>query len=77
MSQQIIKPKTNNRQIEQEYGTIPEPFRTFLMRQRQTLIMQLGALEDFLGIERSIVPRHHRRNGGETAGDSHDPDTGA
>lgn len=28
---------------------------------RQALIMLIGALEDYLGIERSIVPRHKRR----------------
>lgn len=27
---------------------------------RQALIMILGALEDYLGMERSIIPRHKR-----------------
>lgn len=31
--------------------------RAFLMRKRQTLIMELGALEDLLKIERSIPKR--------------------
>jgi hypothetical protein len=30
------------------------------MTVRQALIMILGALEDYLGLERSIVPRHRR-----------------
>ncbi len=34
--------------------------RTLLMAVRQALIMILGALEDYLGLERSIVPRHRR-----------------
>jgi hypothetical protein len=27
---------------------------------RQALIIMLGAIEDYLGMERSIVPRHRR-----------------
>jgi hypothetical protein len=42
----------------------PEPVdprvRVLLMTVRQALIMVLGALEDFLEMERSIVPRHLR-----------------
>jgi hypothetical protein len=34
--------------------------RTLLMAIRQALIIALGALEDFLQIERSIVPRRKR-----------------
>ncbi len=34
--------------------------RVFLMAIRQALIIALGALEDFLGLDRSIVPRHRR-----------------
>jgi len=34
--------------------------RTMLMSVRQALIMILGALEDYLDLERSIVPRKKR-----------------
>jgi len=34
--------------------------RTYYMTRRQTLIMELGALEDLLGMERSIVPKRKR-----------------
>jgi hypothetical protein len=32
-----------------------------LMSVRQALIIALGALEDYLGLERSIVPRRKRK----------------
>ena len=34
----------------------------FLKRVRQALIILLGAIEDYLGMERSIVPRHKRQH---------------
>lgn len=34
--------------------------RALLMAVRQALIMVLGALEDYLGMPRSIVPRRRR-----------------
>lgn len=34
--------------------------RTLLMTFRQAVIMILGAIEDYLEIERSIVPKHRR-----------------
>jgi hypothetical protein len=34
--------------------------REYYMRRRQCLIMELGALEDLLGLERSIVPKRKR-----------------
>lgn len=34
--------------------------RVFWMAVRQATIIFLGALEDLLGLERSIVPRHKR-----------------
>ena len=40
--------------------TIDTRQRVFLMAIRQALIMALGALEDYLGLDRSIVPRHRR-----------------
>jgi len=34
--------------------------KILLMAIRQTLIMMLGAIEDYLGMERSITPRRKR-----------------
>ena len=34
--------------------------RTLLMAVRQAIIIVLGAIEDYLQMERSIVPRHKR-----------------
>lgn len=34
--------------------------RTLLLALRQALIIALGAIEDYLGMERSIVPKHKR-----------------
>lgn len=34
--------------------------RALLLSIRQALIIALGAIEDYLGLERSIVPRHRR-----------------
>lgn len=34
--------------------------RTLLLAIRQALIIALGALEDYLEMERSIVPKHKR-----------------
>jgi len=39
---------------------LPAWLQDYLMTRRQTLIMELGALEDLLGMERSIVPRRKR-----------------
>ena len=39
---------------------LTESERKWLMTIRQTLIMQLGAIEERLGLERSIVPKHER-----------------
>ena len=36
--------------------------RAFLEFKRRAMIMELGALEDFLGIPRSIPPKHKRKN---------------
>ena len=36
--------------------------RVLLIAVRQALIMTLGALEDYLDLERSIVPKHKRTN---------------
>ena len=34
--------------------------RTLLMAVRQALIIALGAIEEYLGLQRSIVPRRKR-----------------
>lgn len=39
---------------------MPDKQRMFLMTVRQALIMLLGALEDYLEMDRSIVPKHER-----------------
>ncbi len=39
---------------------ITEPERRFQMARRQAIIIELGAIEDYLGLERSIVPRRKR-----------------
>lgn len=45
----------------QEHATLqPDKHRALLLIVRQCLIMLLGALEDYLELERSIVPRHKR-----------------
>ena len=36
--------------------------RVLLMALRQALIIALGALEDYLNLERSIIPRRKRNN---------------
>jgi len=37
-----------------------EQVRVFLMAIRQALIIMIGAIEDYLEIQRSIVPRRKR-----------------
>jgi len=39
---------------------VGERFKIFLMAMRQALIIMIGALEDYLEIERSIGPRRKR-----------------
>ena len=34
--------------------------RALLMAVRQALIIALGAIEDYLGMDRSIIPKHRR-----------------
>ena len=36
--------------------------RTLWLAVRQALIIALGAIEDYLDLERSITPRHKRRH---------------
>lgn len=39
---------------------VTEPERRFQMARRQAIIIELGAIEDYLGLDRSIVPRRKR-----------------
>ena len=39
---------------------VGERFKIFLMAMRQALIIAIGALEDYLDIDRSIIPRRKR-----------------
>jgi hypothetical protein len=34
--------------------------RKLLLAMRQALLIALGAIEDYLGMERSVVPKHKR-----------------
>ncbi len=34
--------------------------RVLLLAFRQSLLMMLGAIEDYLGVERSVCPKHKR-----------------
>lgn len=56
-------------QNRQENGMLSEAERRLLMARRQAIIIELGALEEYLGIERSILPRHMRKQSPH-----HDPD---
>ena len=38
--------------------------RVLLLAFRQALLIALGALEDYLGLPRSVVPKHKREEGG-------------
>ena len=39
---------------------VPDRERQMLMSKRQAIIIELGAIEDYLGLERSVVPRRKR-----------------
>ena len=39
-----------------EQPQVTEQERRYLMARRQSLIIDLGAIEEYLGLERSIVP---------------------
>lgn len=36
--------------------------RALLLAMRQAMIIALGAIEDYLGMERSIIPKHRRQS---------------
>lgn len=39
---------------------LDERIRTLYMSRRQALIIELGSIEDYLGLERSIIPKRKR-----------------
>ena len=45
-----------------EQPQVTEQERRYLMARRQSLIIDLGAIEDYLGLDRSIVPRRKRES---------------
>jgi hypothetical protein len=61
----MSKPTLQNAQ---ENGSIEGDMVRLLMAERQSLIIRLGAIEDFLGMERSITPRHKRRPAESSSG---------
>jgi len=38
--------------------------RSYLLARRQALLIELGAIEDLLGLHRSVEPKHRRQRGG-------------
>ena len=45
----------------------PDPTRNLWLAIRQALIIVLGAIEEYLGLERSIVPKHKRERTSESS----------
>lgn len=41
-------------------AALPEWMREYLLRRRQVLLMELGQIEDTLGIERTVTPKRKR-----------------
>lgn len=39
---------------------LPDRDRVLLLARRQALLIELGALETYLGLERSVIPKHLR-----------------
>lgn len=50
----------NLRSIVEDRQGEPRDDRSLWMTRRQAIIMELGAIEDYLGMERSIVPKRKR-----------------
>jgi hypothetical protein len=38
--------------------------RMLLLSRRQALLIELGSIEDYLDMERSVIPKHRRDEGG-------------
>lgn len=53
----------NLRSIVEDQRGEPRDDRSLWMTRRQAIIMELGAIEDYLGMERSIVPKRKRERG--------------
>lgn len=47
-------------------GKLESKERVLLLAMRQALLIGLGALEDYLGLERSIVPKHKAKEAERT-----------
>lgn len=47
-------------QVIREDAVYVAPDKRLMMARRQAIIIELGAIEDYLGMERSIVPRRKR-----------------
>ena len=59
----------NNKNAETPNEIMIRQWREYLLLQRQTYIMSIGKIEDILGMERSIVPRHKRKKAEQATGD--------
>jgi hypothetical protein len=46
--------------IVDEIRVVTASERTLLLARRQAILIELGGIEDYLGMERSVVPRHRR-----------------
>ena len=46
--------------VEAPQPELDERTRRMLMTRRQALIIELGGIEDYLGVERSIIPKRKR-----------------
>lgn len=46
-------------------GKLSEKDRRLKLARRQALLIELAALEEYLGLPRSVIPKHRRREGSE------------
>jgi hypothetical protein len=58
----------NNEQGRAAVSTDARSQRILWIGLRQALLVALGALEDYLGLERSVTPKHVRRAAGSQVG---------
>ena len=56
----VILPLYRGTRMTDTQVRITDNERRFQMARRQAIIIELGAIEDYLGLERSIVPRRKR-----------------
>lgn len=59
----------DNKTIETPTEIMIRQWKEYLLNQRQRYIMGIGNIEDILGMERSIVPRHKRKKAEQSTGD--------